>query len=115
MDLQKFVDGFELTTCIISVERFPDGSYGNIRIVAGNKAYIDSIEDPRNGAAAHMLDNKFIPGSPYERYIPKDLNFEQTCYRCAFLKGPYIHISSPSALPAGSISTSCPWHRTILI
>ena len=88
MDLQKFVDGFELTTCIISVERFPDGSYGTIRIVAGNKAYIDSIEDPRNGAAAHMLDNKFIPGSPYERYIPKDLNFEQTCYRCAFLKRP---------------------------
>ena len=88
MDYQKFVDGFELTTCIISVERFPDGSYGNIRIVAGNKPYIDSIENPFNGAAAHMLNNKFVPGSPYERYIPKDLNFEQTCYRCAFLKKP---------------------------
>ncbi|MBQ5317136.1 MAG: sensor domain-containing diguanylate cyclase [Oscillospiraceae bacterium] len=88
MDYQKFVDGFELTTCIISVERFPDGSYGNIRIVAGNKPYIDSIENPYNGAAAHMLNNKFIPGSPYEKYIPKDLNFEQTCYRCAFLKKP---------------------------
>lgn len=88
MDYQKFVDGFELTTCIISVERFPDGSYGNIRIVAGNKPYIDSIENPYNGAAAHMLNNKFIPGSPYEKYIPKDLNFEQTCYRCAFMKKP---------------------------
>lgn len=88
MDYQKFVDGFELTTCIISVQRFPDGSYGNIRIVAGNKPYIDSIENPFNGAAAHMLNNKFVPGSPYEKYIPKDLNFEQTCYRCAFLKKP---------------------------
>ncbi len=88
MDYQKFVDGFELTTCIISVERFSDGSYGNIRIVAGNKPYIDSIENPFNGAAAHMLNNKFIPGSPYEKYIPKDLNFEQTCYRCAFMKKP---------------------------
>lgn len=88
MDYQEFVNGFELTTCIISVERFPDGSYGNIRIVAGNKPYIDSIENPFNGAAAHMLNNKFIPGSPYEKYIPKDLNFEQTCYRCAFLKKP---------------------------
>ena len=88
MDYQKFVDGFELTTCIISVEQFPDGSYGNIRIVAGNKPYIDSIENPFNGAAAHMLNNKFIPGSPYEKYIPKDLNFEQTCYRCAILKKP---------------------------
>ena len=88
MDYQKFVDGFELTTCIISVEKFDDGSYGNIRIVAGNKPYIDSIENPYNGAAAHMLNNKFIPGSPYEKYIPKDLNFEQTCYRCAFMKKP---------------------------
>ncbi len=88
MDYQAFVDGFELTTCIISIERFSDGSYGNIRIVAGNKAYIDSIENPYNGAASHMLNNKFIPGSPYERYIPKDLNFEQTCRRCAFEKRP---------------------------
>ncbi len=90
MDYQQFVNGFELTTCIISVEKFPDGGYGNIRIVAGNKPYIDSIENPYNGAAAHMLNNKFIPGSPYEKYIPKDLNFEQTCYRCAFEKRP-IH------------------------
>ncbi|MBQ7989777.1 MAG: sensor domain-containing diguanylate cyclase [Oscillospiraceae bacterium] len=88
MDYQKYVDGFELTTCIISVERFPDGGYGNIRIVAGNKAYIDSIENPFNGASSHMLNNKFIPGSPYEKYIPKDLNFEQTCFRCAFEKKP---------------------------
>ena len=47
MDYQKFVDGFELTTCIISVERFPDGSYGNIRIVAGNKPYI-AVRFPKN-------------------------------------------------------------------
>ncbi|MBQ5311620.1 MAG: diguanylate cyclase [Oscillospiraceae bacterium] len=88
MDYQEYVDGFELTTCIISVERFTDGSYGNIRIVAGNKAYIDSIENPYNSASSHMLNNKFVPGSPYEKYIPKDLNFEQTCYRCAFEKKP---------------------------
>ena len=90
MNYQDFVDGFELTTCIISVEKFPDGGYGNIRIVAGNKPYIDSIENPYNNASAHMLNNKFIPNSPYEKYIPKDLNFEQTCYRCAFEKKP-IH------------------------
>ncbi|MBQ4486860.1 MAG: GGDEF domain-containing protein [Oscillospiraceae bacterium] len=88
MDLQKFVDGFELTTCILSVEKFDDGSYGNVKIVCGNKAYIDSIENPFNGASSHMLNNKFIPGSPYEKYIPKDLNFEQTVYRCAFEKKP---------------------------
>ncbi len=88
MNYQEFVDGFELTTCIISVRKFPDGSYGDIRIVAGNKPYIDSIENPYNGASAHMLNNKFIPNSPYDKYIPKDLNFEQTVYRCAFQKKP---------------------------
>ena len=88
MNYQDFVNGFELTTCIISVRKFPDGGYGDIRIVAGNRPYIDSIENPYNGAAAHMLNNKFIPNSPYEKYIPKDLNFEQTVFRCAFEKKP---------------------------
>lgn len=88
VNYQEFVNGFELTTCIISVRKFPDGGYGDIRIVAGNKPYIDSIENPYNGASAHMLNNKFIPNSPYDKYIPKDLNFEQTVYRCAFQKKP---------------------------
>lgn len=90
MNYQEIADGFVLTTCVISVEKFPDGGYGNIRIVAGNKPYIDSIENPANGASAHMLDHKFIPNSPYEKYIPKDLNFEQAVYKSAILKTP-IH------------------------
>ena len=32
----------------------------------------------------------FVPNSEYTRYIPKDLNFEDVCYRCAVLKQP-IH------------------------
>lgn len=94
MDFQSFVDNIEPMTCVISVETFPDGSYGNIRLVAGNRAYIDSIENPGNVASAQMLNNKFIPNSPYEKYIPKDLNFEDAIYRCAMLKKPfhtYIH------------------------
>ncbi|WP_028515773.1 sensor domain-containing diguanylate cyclase [Ruminococcus flavefaciens] len=90
MNYQEIVDGFVLTTCILSIEKLPDGGYGNIRIVAGNKPYIDSIENPANGASAHMLNNKFIPDSPYEKYIPKDLNFEQAVYKSAILKTP-IH------------------------
>ena len=41
-----------------------------------------------------MLDNKFVPNSPYERYIPKDLNFESACYASAVMKKTfhtYIH------------------------
>ena len=92
IDLQKFVDCFVPMTCIISVETFSDGSYGKIRLVAGNKAYIDSIE--RNPNAPKMLSNKFVPNSEYQRYLPKDLNFEDSCYRCAVLKQPlhaYVH------------------------
>ena len=94
MDLQNLVDSFETMTCIISVEVFPDSSYGNIRIVCGNKPYVSSIENSDNISFSEMLSNKFIPDSPYERYIPKDLNFEDCCYRCAVLKNPfhiYIH------------------------
>ena len=94
MDFQQFVDGFGPMTCIMSVQVFPDGNYGNIRILCGNKAYVNSIENPDNIAFSGMLKNEFIPDSPYERYIPKDLNFEDACYRCAVRKKPfhtYIH------------------------
>lgn len=94
MDLQQLADSFEPMTCIMSVQVFDDGSYGNIRIVCGNKPYVASIESPDNIAFSGMLKNKFIPDSPYEKYIPKDLNFEGACYRCAVLKKPfhtYIH------------------------
>ena len=94
MDFQSFVDRIEPMTCIISVEKFPDGNYGNIRLVTGNKAYIESIENKDLVSSTQMLKNQFIPNSPYEDYIPKDLNFEDACYRCAILKKPmhtYIH------------------------
>ena len=93
MDFQKFVDGFKSMTCVISVEIRDDGSYGAIKIVAGNKAYIDSIEQ-ETPDAPKMLTNKFIPNSDYQYYLPKDLNFENFCYRCAVLKEPmhsYVH------------------------
>ena len=94
MDFQSFVDQFETMACIISVEKFSDGSYGNIRLVAGNKAYVRSIENKDMISSAQMLKDKFVRNSPYEDYIPKDLNFEDACYRCAILKKAhhtYIH------------------------
>ncbi len=94
MDFQKFVDNYKAMTCIISVERKSDGSGGTIRIVAANAAYIASIEDQTHTASSQMLKNKFIPDSEYTDYIPKDLNFEDLCYRAAILGQPqhsYIH------------------------
>lgn len=92
MDFQKFVDGFLPMTCVVSVEKLPDGKWGEIRLVAGNKAYVDSIEN--NPDAPKMLQNKFVPNSLYQEYIPKDTNFEYFCYASAVLKQPqhcYVH------------------------
>ena len=92
LDFQKFVDGFAPMTCIMSVEKLPDGKYGEIRIVAGNKAYVDSIENMPDAPKA--LSNKFIPNSIYTNYFPHDLNFEFFLYNSAVLKKPmhsYVH------------------------
>ncbi|MBO7583810.1 MAG: sensor domain-containing diguanylate cyclase [Treponema sp.] len=92
MDFQKFVDTFTTATCVISVEKLPDNDYGEIRIVTGNKAYVDSIEQV--GEGPRLMLNKFVPNSEYQNYFPKDLNFEDFCYKSAILKQPqhsYVH------------------------
>ncbi len=92
MDFQRFVDGFHPMTCVMSVEKLPEGKWGKIRIVAGNKAYVDSIENMPD--APQALSNKFIPNSEYQNYFPKDTNFEYFCYSSAVLKKPqhsYVH------------------------
>lgn len=43
MDLKGFVDCFDAMTCVLSVEKKPDGGYSTIRIVTGNGKYIDSL------------------------------------------------------------------------
>ncbi len=81
MDLQKLVDGIGAMACIISVEKKDFERHGKIRIVAGNKAYVDSIEKPAPGTV--MLKDKFVPDSEYTDYLTRDLNFEDYCFRAA--------------------------------
>ena len=83
-DFQKLADGMAAMTCIVSVEKLPDGGYGEVRIVTGNKAYIDSIENPMQDVV--MLTRKFVPNSLYTTYMTRDLNFEDFCYRAAVQK-----------------------------
>ena len=93
MDFTEFVNKIDPMTCVISVESKDGKSYGDIRIVTGNKAYIDSIEVVDENAPA-MLTSKFVPNSLYQNYFPKDLNFEDFCFRAAVLKKPmhtYVH------------------------
>lgn len=84
MDFQTIVDGIAAAACVVSVEKLDNNSYGKVRLVAGNRSYLDSIERPDPNMA--MLNNKFIPNSEYTDYITRDLNFEDSCYRSAVQK-----------------------------
>ena len=84
MDFQPIVDGIGTAACVVSVEVLPNGDYGTIRIVTGNSAYINSIEQPFENVT--MLTKTFIPNSEYTNYLTRDLNFENSCYSSAVLK-----------------------------
>ena len=99
MDYQKYADMCKSMTCVISVEKKPDGGYGTIRLVAGSKLYIDSIENPAQMSSSAMLDNKFVPNCEYTRYIPKDKNFEELVYTSAVLGHPQHTYVRPDRYP----------------
>ena len=84
IDFQKVADSMAAMTCIVSVEKLPQGGYGDVRIVTGNRAYIDSIEHPMQDVV--MLTKQFVPNSLYTTYMTRDLNFEDFCYRAAVQK-----------------------------
>lgn len=93
MDLQEYVDQFDSMTCIMSVEKFPDGSLGKIRIEVGNKAYVSTFERNNQDNLIEM-GNSFIPGQEYTYYLPRDLNFEHFIQNSAVNKKvmhAYIH------------------------
>ena len=85
-------------TCVVSVETREDGSRGEFRIVAGNKPYIASIENAPSDL--QMLDSKFVPNSVYTRYLTRDLNFEDFCYRAAVEKKCLHSYAHPERLDA---------------
>ena len=81
---QVFVDNIDAMTCVMSVEKLENGRYGDICIVTGNKAYIESIKHPAQGMKVN--NTNFKPNSPYTDYLPRDLNFEAFCYSAAVEK-----------------------------
>jgi diguanylate cyclase (GGDEF)-like protein len=94
MDLQEYVDQFDSMTCIMSVEKNADGSYGKMRIEVGNKAYVATYEKNNDIPIDMPFGKKFVPGQEYTTYIPKDLNFEHFIFNSAVNKKPmhaYIH------------------------
>lgn len=87
MDLQEFVNKFHTMTSILSVEKRDDDKIGTIRIEAANNLYIHAMEKVDKDGNV-VFKEKFIPGSSYERYMKKELNFENFCYECAIKKKP---------------------------
>ena len=87
MDLQKIVDSLDSITSILSVEKRDDGNIGTIRIEAANAKYIHSMEQVDEDGNV-IFSTKFVPGSNYERYMKKELNFENFCYESAIKKKP---------------------------
>ena len=73
MNFNVLLSHYRAKACVVSVEFFPDGTYGNIRVVAGNKAHCDDMA---------ALNHPFEPGCPYEACFPKNPNFEDHCFRC---------------------------------
>ena len=86
MDFDKVLSAYKAKACVMSVDKLPDGRYGNIRIVAGNKAHCDDM--------LATMHKEFIPDSPYAEFFPQDKNFEDFLYRSAIL-GQLLHTYVP--------------------
>ena len=74
MDFDKILSHYKAKACVLSVELLSDGSYGNIRVVAGNKAHCTEMEN--------LTHRPFVPGSLYEACFPKNPHFEEFACRC---------------------------------
>ena len=79
VNFRQLCNCFRQTTCVVSVEKKDDG-YGEIRIVDGNDAYVNSFQ----GEA--YAKHEFVPNSVYTDYLEKNLNFEEYCFRSAIKK-----------------------------
>lgn len=84
MNFQSIVDSIPTAACVISVEKLDGDNYGKIRIVTGNRPYLDTIEHPAENLA--MLTRKFVPNSDYTDYLTRDMNFEDASYNAAVKK-----------------------------
>ena len=76
-DYRNFSEYLNSVSCIISVEAFFDGTYGNIRIAAVNSDFLKAAEE-------FGYTGGFVPDQPYEMFIPKNKFFEDCCCRSAF-------------------------------
>ena len=75
---QFIADSISKPCAILSVEKREDGSCGDIRIIRANKAYRET------------MGPGYRDGMLYHELVPKDIKFEDFCYRAAIL-GQKMH------------------------
>lgn len=77
-DLQAFVDLCVAPCAVLAVTRAEDGGCGTVTIRCGNARYRE------------VMGPAYYDDMPYEELVPKDLKFEDYCFRAAFL-GERMH------------------------
>ena len=80
MNYDSILSSYDANACVISIELYPNETYGNIQVVGGNQAFFDSMA---------ALGHTFKAGSPYENYFPQNKNFEDYCFHCVYDRKPY--------------------------
>ena len=91
MNFKNLCESISYSACVISVEKIGD-TYGEIKIVEGNKKHIDSF---------NTIDNQiFVPNKDYKKYVGENLNFELYCYRAAIKKELLHSYAYPEKLGA---------------
>ena len=73
MDFDSLLSKYKAKACVVSIDFYEDETYGNIRILEGNKAHYDDMA---------AIGHPFVPNTPYEACFPKNRNFEDYCFRC---------------------------------
>ena len=69
---QRMADLLVKPCAVLSVEKLPDGGIGEIRIVCANQEY------------KTVMGGNYYDNMPYHVLVPKQLKFENSCFRCAF-------------------------------
>ena len=94
MDYQLFVDGIDAMASVYSFDVLPDGSFGEIRMIAVNKGFEGLFRLNPNAP-------EFVPGMSY-RYFFSDPNFEIFCYKCASTREPlYSYVNAHGSWLSG--------------
>lgn len=81
MNFKDLCNSIKDTACVISVRK-TDTGYDEIRIVDGNDKYLSSFKSEDD----YYNTNVFVPNSIYTKYLEKNLNFEDYCFRSAVKK-----------------------------